>query len=265
MIKTILGGFAEGFTKTFKTVGNWTFDGKIDKDVQKARLLFWNEKYYRKENSVQSWDVMLNPSSIRRRIGRQIRITRNTDISGDYDLSSTYRDEHLSMQLIFDMVDIYDAYVNGRWNDSRTWLNKWFANGVQTDSESSYITHKYPSNFKYSRKEITEDKITLANPFLSCLPYLIYMAGSVDASDNLESFINFSWGGLSITGYITDLSVNYTYFSPKGYPLRAYTDLTIYRMPPDQIRSIVNSSSNTKNIAEDLGQNGIYVDGIKLL
>ncbi len=237
-----------GFENGIKSGFNWFFSGKPDRDVQKAQLTFHSKDNNKKS---QQWDVMLNPNSIRRRVGKQTRIEKDANKDGDGNIKPIFRDEHLSMQLVFDLVDAYDAYINGRWNDSRTLINMAVAGGVKDGQDNSTITtHKYPSNFRPSRSKITEDDITLENPNICCLPYLIQAAGSLGKDDKSYRYVSFAWGGLMITGYITDLSIDYTYFSQKGYPLRAYVDLTIYRKPESQVKIEKEKSGNGDGITD---------------
>ena len=194
-------------------------------DIQKAQL-----KFYDSELSVdyyKVWDVMLNPNSIRRRVGRQMLMHKGTGKEGEPSLELTYRDEHLSMQLIFDIVDAYDMYMDPLTSKS-------LFKSIGKTGDKLVETHKYPSKALSFGIKRSESYISLENPDISCLPELIEAAGSVGKNNgDIGINVGFAWGDLSIRGYITDLSVDYTYFSPKGYPLRAYVDLTIYRLPKE--------------------------------
>lgn len=203
-------------------------------DIQKAQLKFYNSELSEYDQS--EWDVMLNPSSIRRRIGRQMILHKGTGKEGELNVDPTYRDEHFSMQLIFDIVDAYDMYMDPL--TSKSIFKSIGSTSVQhfADGEKGIETHKYPSKALNFGIKHSESYISLENREISCLPYLIRAAGSVgENAGDIGTRIKFAWGNLSIIGYITDLSVDYTYFSPKGYPLRAYVDLTIYRLPPEPL------------------------------
>ena len=210
-------------------------------DIQKAEIKFYG---LGNNHRITKWDVMLNPNSIRRRVGKQTRTDKDANKESNININPTYRDEHLSMQLIFDIVDAYDAYANPL--QTKNIGNKHLVNNIGEDSEGKIAetpenvivdAHKYPKKFKFGITQ-TEDDISLENEDVSCLPYLIKAAGAIDEKKNPTVCVEFAWGGLSIIGYITDLSIDYNYFSPKGYPLRAYVDLTIYRMKDKQANKI---------------------------
>ena len=231
-------GHIDIFKEAYKDIKNSAIGQKyFNSDIQKAQLKFYTAGPA--GFSQCEWDVMLNPNSIRRRVGRQMLMHKGTGDDGEPNLELTYRDEHLSMQLVFDIVDAYDMYMEPL--GSKNLLKSIGKTSVQKDGNGIVETHKYPSkalNFKIQSSEA----ISLENKNISCLPYLIEAAGSVGKNNvgDIDTGVKFAWGSLSIIGYITDLSVDYTYFSPQGSPLRAYVDLTIYRMSNEQVKSIVS-------------------------
>ena len=203
-------------------------------DIQKARIKFYN---FEGNLNVTSWDVMLNPNSIRRRVGKQTRTNKDVNKEGNINIKPTYRDEHLSMQLVFDIVDAYDMYMNPL--ESKSLLKGRGKTSVQDGEDGIVETHKYPERFIFEMDQ-GEDYISLENEKISCLPYLIQAAGALDKNKDPMTLVEFSWGGFSINGYITDLSIDYNYFSPKGYPLRAYVDLTIYKASDRQVKKLTS-------------------------
>lgn len=220
--------------------------------VQKAELTFYGRE---KSDKSEKWNVMINPNSISRSLG--YNILKATGI-GDENLR-VQRDkgsqrETISMDLIFDLVDVYDLYNGIAQTSSLIKLTgSSIFGGKNVEEGDDYIKYKFPKKFNTFR---SLSDISLTNEKISCLTKLIESVnGSPDGKNLGGGMIEFKWGGLGARGYVTSLNIRYTYFSPKGEPLRAEVSLAIEKIPEEQASMIQDNAARATDNTADSSSN----------
>lgn len=122
----------------------------------------------------------------------------------------------VSMQLKFDMVDLYRRTVDGRKQQDR--LDKVDAVISAFDADDLMASAIQGVAILATPTDYTQ--ISLLNPQYSCYSLL-----EEAASHNLP--VGFLWGPMRYIGVLTSFSSQFVYFSDQGAPLRADVSLSI--------------------------------------
>lgn len=209
------------------------------------------------DGTSKDYSVMINPDSITKTCGHRIQRVSGTGtdaLEGSYIINeSGSGEETTSMDLIFDVVDIYDLSL------SQQAMSKTFGSivgfaGKKDNEMEKFINNKMPTSHQNYKWGSHKDQISVLNINFSALPYIIAASGG-DAFgvDKRPESVVIKWGQFLEEGMIKSLHVRYDYFSPSGMPLRAKIVLYLQRMPVKQEQASMKNDKviNAKVTEED--------------
>ena len=198
----------------------------------KAKLMFYPYSQGRVVGEPEVWNVMINPSSIYESYGIGYKVEEN--LEGKEEKQKPIRDSGshtMSMDLIFDLVDTYELAYN---KFSTTGAINGFMS-LKKNPNRERIDGKLPKQFAGYNWGNKVSEIYVQNKELTCLTKL---KESV-SGETSNTLVQFYWGQFDISGFVNDLSVRYTYFSPEGQALRAEVSLRITGVPDSQVETIM--------------------------
>lgn len=174
----------------------------------------------------QAMEVMFNPASISYANGYQTRSEPTIDGKGGKYLRQI--GEHIqlvSMQLYFDLVPAYEAYL--KLHPFTANLKDWGSitfKGVSASSSKDKATAKQKEMSLYLQTVTDITKIDLLQSFIGKKRNPYYW---LDYASRKGHDVHFVWNTMDYVGKLNSFSSTFTYFARSGAPLRAVVNISI--------------------------------------
>lgn len=226
--------------------------------VVPARFIIENGETKKKKSKdtgkAISYSVDINPSTISYNMGFSYRPKEDTGAGmlSDEEREKKIREnsdrKSVSMELIFDAVDMYDMAHDSILSTIGTAANS-IAQMVKMNKQVNGMLNE-ENQIKFQNS----NDIDVTNP--KCTNYSKILEAAKEGWP-----VVFYWGSILIPGKITHFSTRFTYFSRVGNPLRAEVSITVQKQY-NNANQKVNQEAQKEKARQDAENNAAAEDGV---